>query len=361
MTFSFTNYAAIKPQRSPFRDIVSDILGGYSGAVNAKYLPREKEADIFHKQISPLAMLASSPYFSSLHPAQQQQMAQYISQMLSRQGIGEGGQQGSGMGSGMMSGGGGQQGASPGMSGGMGGQSMGGQGQSAPQGDMDENGDPLIPGNPGEHFTSKFGESSYTPGTAHRGKGGEAIYTPKGSNVQKGLDVLRETKGFTNLFNEYRSAASEVAKAGPLKQDLSVVAGNLEKVGNPVTSKISEFLGGGKVADAYAKMKSTGAKMAPALKSIGFHDAEINDMFTIHPGESGKNFEDRMDKTLPVILRKIKEHQRSLNQGVNVSKNSEGTTQPEMLLIGPDGSQGFVSADKAMELIRSGQFKEAGQ
>ncbi len=73
MTFSFTNYAAIRPQRSPFRDIVGDILGGYSGAVNAKYMPREKEAEIFHKQISPLAMLASSPYFSSLHPEQQQQ------------------------------------------------------------------------------------------------------------------------------------------------------------------------------------------------------------------------------------------------------------------------------------------------
>jgi len=355
MTFSFTNYAAIKPQRSPFRDIVSDLLGGYSGAVNAKYLPREKEADIFHKQISPLAMLASSPYFSSLHPEQQQQMAQYISQMLSHQGIGTGGQQGGGMAPGMMSGGGGQQ--AGGMSGG-----MGGQGQPAPQqGGMDENGEPLIPANPAEHFTSQYGQSAYTPGTAHRGKGGETIYTPTGSNVQKGLDVLRETKGFTNLFNEYRSAASEVAKAGPLKQDLSVVAGNLEKVGNPLTSKVSELLGGGKVADAFAKMKSTGAKMAPALKSIGFSDADINDMFTIHPGESVKNFNDRMDKTLPVILRKVKEHQRNLNQGVNVNKNSEGTTRPEMLLIGPDGSQGFVSADKAMELLRSGQFKEAGQ
>ena len=88
MTFTFTNYAAIKPRHSPLNDIIGKVLGGYNEITKSKYLKPGLEADIFHKQISPLAMLASSPYFSSLHPQQQQQIAGYISQMLSKQGIG---------------------------------------------------------------------------------------------------------------------------------------------------------------------------------------------------------------------------------------------------------------------------------
>ena len=66
MAFNFTN--AINPElsKSPIGDIVGNILGGYASSVGAKYLPREKEADIFHKQIAPLAMLASSPFFLRL-------------------------------------------------------------------------------------------------------------------------------------------------------------------------------------------------------------------------------------------------------------------------------------------------------
>src|SRR5271170_1215108 len=90
MTFSFTNYAGIAPRHSPLNDIIGKVIGGYNDVTKTKYLKPGLEADIFHKQISPLAMLASSPYFSSLHPQQQQQIAGYISQMLSKQGMGGG-------------------------------------------------------------------------------------------------------------------------------------------------------------------------------------------------------------------------------------------------------------------------------
>jgi len=38
MTFSFTNYAAIEPQASPWQDMVGKVLGGYTDMTKAKYL-----------------------------------------------------------------------------------------------------------------------------------------------------------------------------------------------------------------------------------------------------------------------------------------------------------------------------------
>jgi hypothetical protein len=46
MTFTFTNYAAIQPQASPYQDFIGKILGGYSDMTKAKYLQPGLEEEL---------------------------------------------------------------------------------------------------------------------------------------------------------------------------------------------------------------------------------------------------------------------------------------------------------------------------
>lgn len=296
----------------PMNDMIGKILSGYNDTTKAKYLGKEKEADIFNKQISPLAMLASSPFFSSMQPQQQQQIAAYISKMMGQQGI-EGGAGGMG---GMPQGGMGQQGQ------------MGGNQQSGGQ-QPGYGGNPnsLVPQNPGEHFTGQYTQSPYTGGTAHRGAGGETIYAPTGGNVQKGLDVLTESKGLEKLFNNYAKLAPKVGGGGGFKRDLSAVASGIEKTNLPYTDKISKFLGGSTLSNEAADAESLKNQMAPALRAIGFTNPEINQMLRFYPGETEANIKHRLEQTWPVIERKIKTHQKNLNQGINVNNNVIGENE----------------------------------
>lgn len=344
MTFSFTNYAGIAPRHSPLNDIIGKVIGGYNDVTKAKYLKPGLEADIFHKQISPLAMLASSPYFSSLHPQQQHQIAGYISQMLSKQGMG--GQQ---MGQPGMEGQGamGDMGGQGGMNGG---QQMGNQGQNP--GNAGE--DSLVPGNPAEHFTGGMKQSPYTSGTAHRGSNGETIYAPTGGGVEKGLGVLTEAKGLKKIFNEYAKLAPKVGGAGGFKRDLSNVASGIGKTNLPFSQKISEVLGGSTLSNEAASAESYKAQMAPALRAIGFSNPEIDGMLKFYPGETEKNIQDRLEKTWPLIERKIKTHQKNLSKGINANQNVIGENEPPRSI-----DQKIARDEKERAQNAQGQYKEA--
>lgn len=345
MAFTFTNYAAIPPRHSPLNDIIGKVLGGYNEVTKSKYLKPSMEADIFHKQISPLAMLASSPYFSSLHPQQQQQIAGYISQMLSKQGMGGEGGISPGQGIGGQSGMGGMS-AMGGMNGN---QAMTNQGQYNEGGN-----DNLIPGNAAEHFTGKFTESPYGAGTAHRGTSGETIYAPTGSNVQKGLDVLTESKGLKKLFDDYVKVAPKVGGAGGFKRDFSNVASGIAKTGLPGAQKISEFLGGSKLSNEQASAEAYKAQMAPALRAIGFSNPEINSMLQFYPGETEKNIKHRLEQTWPIIERKIKTHQKNLNKGINVNQNVIGENEVPRSI-----EQKIARDEQERAQAQNGQYKEA--
>lgn len=95
MTFTFTNYAGMETPKSPMDAMISKALKAYTGATNARYLPREKEAKIFGAEIGPLAALASNPNFTGFNPQVQQMIAQRIGGYLG----GQGGQEGSAQGS----------------------------------------------------------------------------------------------------------------------------------------------------------------------------------------------------------------------------------------------------------------------
>lgn len=79
MAFPITNFAAIGPQKSPMNNIIGQLLSGYTGGVNARYLPQEKEADIFAKRFTPLANLATTPMF-----LQNPQFQAALGQMLTK-------------------------------------------------------------------------------------------------------------------------------------------------------------------------------------------------------------------------------------------------------------------------------------
>ncbi len=338
MTFTFTNYAAIAPRRSPLHDIIGRTLAGYNEATKSKYLKREKEADIFSKQISPLAMLASSPFFSSMQPEQQHQIASYISKMMGQQGVG--GQGGMGdMGQGAM-----------GQEGGMGGnQQPGGQQQPGYGGDPNS----LVPQNPGQHFTGQYTQSPYAGGTAHRGTGGETIYAPTGGNVQKGLDVLTESKGLKKLFDNYAKVAPKVGGAGGFKRDLSQVASGIGKTNLPFSGQISEYLGGATLSNEAASAEAYKNQMAPALRALGFSNPEISQMLRFYPGETEANIKHRLEQTWPVIERKIKTHQKNLKQGINVNNNVIGENDV------PRSIEQKMARDEKERSQAQGGYKEA--
>lgn len=337
-----------REQSGALPDLVSHLLSGYRGAVTNKYLPRTLEADIFHKQISPLAMLASSPYFSSLHPEQQHQIAGYISQMLSKQGLGGG--QGAGGGAGAQ-----------GFQGLQGGNQPSGQaGTQTAQGMGGEGSELLTPENPAEHFTGTMKQTPYQAGTAHRGASGNPVYTPTGSAVEQGTRVLREAKGLKPLLNQFSEAAQSIAKEGPIRETLSTIGSNIQKTtsGIPFAGEagqaISNILGKGKLSNQRSQLESTKTQMKPALNALGFSDKDIDSMFTIYPGETAKNIKDRMAKTEELIERKIKTHAKNLRSGqtinepteTNISKHVSRAMQAKNSRGGfneaPEGSIGLV-------------------
>ena len=350
MTFSFTNYAGIAPRHSPLNDVIGKVLGGYNEVTKSKYLKPGLEADIFHKQISPLAMLASSPYFSSLHPQQQHQIAGYISQMLSKQGMGGNG------GMGQMPGMQGQGGDMGGQGGINGSQQMGNQQENYGNGGNDS----LVPGNPGEHFTGKFTESPYSGGTAHRGSQGETIYAPTGGNVQKGLDVLTEARGLKKLFDQYKEVAANVGGAGGFKRDFAKIASGIDRADipylSPLAHNISKKVGVENLSKEEAQAKSYKSQMAPAMRALGFTNSEIDAFLDYHPGEHKKNIQDRLEKTWPVIERKIKTHQKNLSKGINANQNVIGENEPPRSI---DQKIARDEQERMQAQNKNGSFKEA--
>jgi hypothetical protein len=319
MSFTFSNAISSQLAKSPLEGLANSLFSGYEQGQNAKYRAREKEADIFHKQISPLAMLASSPYFSSLHPAQQQQIAGYISNMMNRNGLGGQASPASG-GMGGNNGMAGNAGAmNPNPQGGMGGgneaQNYGAQGED------------LVPSNAGEHFTGQYKQSPYTSGTAHRSASGETIYAPTGAAVQHGTNALTESKGLKKAFESYSKLAPKVAGAGGVKREASRWASGLEKTKLPYTQQISEFLGGPKVSNEAAQAETLIAQMSPALTAIGYTPEQINNLLRYYPGESEKNMAERLKNTWPAIQRKLDSYNKNLQEGVKISKKEAGAVK----------------------------------
>ena len=93
--------------------------------------------------------------------------------------------------------------------------------------------------------------------------------------------------------------------------------------------------------------------MAPALRAIGFSNPEINGMLKFYPGETEKNIQDRLEKTWPIIERKIKTHQKNLSKGINANQNVIGENDV------PRSIDQKIARDEKERGEAQGGFKEA--
>ena len=94
--------------------------------------------------------------------------------------------------------------------------------------------------------------------------------------------------------------------------------------------------------------------MAPALRAIGFSNSEIDGLLKFYPGENEKNIKDRLEKTWPIIERKIKTHQKNLSKGINANQNVIGENDVPRSI-----DQKIVRDEQERAQNQKGQFKEA--
>lgn len=336
MAFTFTDYAGIKPQASPFQDMLGKVLGGYGKTTQAKYLPKILQADIFHKTISPLAMLASSPFFMALHPSQQQQIASFISQQLGQQsGFGTGGQS-----VGQPQTGGYPQMAMPGQNtASQGGGYTGGQ----PTQSLDENGRPIIeqpgdfpdtptqaeingetlaPGTPGEHVLQTYSQSQLKPGVPHMTKSGQVVSTPTSTQVERQQAIISGTSKLGKIYNDYVKIGKEIADAGEIRRDISHLAGGIGKLPFNLAKKTEKLLGGKELAEKSAKFEDLKGKMKAGLKETGLlNNQAIDSILEYRGGESGEAFEKRLINNAAYINNLVRGGKDVLTTGFNTTSN----------------------------------------
>jgi hypothetical protein len=307
MTFTFSQARPLKPQEvNPFANLVSNALQGYGQGMQAAYLPQTIQASIFNKTISPLATLAASPFFSALNPMQQHQIADYISRSLEGLGVFN------------------QGGNAKAPNGGITQHAQ--QGNGVPQerpGDFnpppnpDEIEEGLAPGEPGEHFTSKFGESSYKPGTVHKTKSGNVVSTPTGTQVERQQAILSGTTKLGKLYEEYITLGKELADAGIVRTDLSRLAGGAGKIAG---KGVEKFLGGRGLAEKAAKFEDLKGKLKQGLKETNtISQDELDRQLDFRGGESGKAFEKRSRETINYLNKLASSGKNILSTGFNVS------------------------------------------
>lgn len=87
MSFTFSQARKLSPEEAnPMNAMLSTALARYKQGLELSYMPRKNEADIFSKEIGPLASLAASPNFTGFQPEEQKMIAQRIRSYLGGQG-----------------------------------------------------------------------------------------------------------------------------------------------------------------------------------------------------------------------------------------------------------------------------------
>ena len=83
MSFTFNSPRKLDAEEAnPYSNLISHAMDTYMKGQKAKYTSKQIEADIFAKEIGPLAALASSPNFTGINPEIQKMIAQRIGHHL---------------------------------------------------------------------------------------------------------------------------------------------------------------------------------------------------------------------------------------------------------------------------------------
>lgn len=90
MPYSPINYAALPTAKSPMNALISRAMETFGKGLDLSYKPREKEADIYAKEMSPMVALANDPKFLSFNPEVRNQIIQRQIEYMNKQGYGSG-------------------------------------------------------------------------------------------------------------------------------------------------------------------------------------------------------------------------------------------------------------------------------
>ena len=350
---------------------MSKALNNYQHVQKAKYTPQSIEAENFSKMIGPLATLSASPLMAALHPEQQKQINETISQALSAYQQGHQQQQQShgllSRISEMFGHKPNQEQQQPGQMQGQPQNSMGsGQGQIPQQGQ--DNQIPLLPqqgqgiqAGAKASVEAPFRTSPVKAGSIYQTPGGDVLSAPTAeatANAQSSLTSIQNIKPILkNLITEAKPFLKE---GGSLGLARSKISGELRKYGVP--QDIRGVIGDEKLAEQHAQFESDMAQTTDQLIGalhlpLGKESTHlIQSIITPQPGECEKGYSNRINREIVRLSKREERAKNTLGGGFNLSKktmNQQPTGQDNSTAI-------FVDPQTGKEWpIHASQIEEA--
>lgn len=337
------------PFKLTSRDMgVPDITSAVSKGMQLGYQPQLTKAEIFHKTMSPLAAIASNPMlWAMMEPAQQQQMANMISGMMSGY---SGGQFGAGgapsmampgasQGAPMPSGG--QPNRFPATSGPTPVGAPSYQGEPTNQTDI---GSGLVQGASPDtrtgaiaKVTAPYHAQTQPAGVvAYNPKTGQIISTPTESTVSQLQESSLGIKNVIPILNNLADMSKDLLKeGGSLNVARSQLGGTLNQWGVPqgITDIIGTAKMASKNADFIGKQNEAVERLLASLKLP--HDQEALQMLkTIvqpQPGENHDGYVRRMTGEINHLYERLQQNQQALFGGLNVTPGQQPPAQPQGL------------------------------
>lgn len=343
MVFTFSQARRVTPEESsPYNNLISNAMKNYTQGIHAKYAPQMAEADIFNKRMTPLSQLAASPMFLALHPEQQQQIANMISQSM------PGGNETQ---TGYPSNGGimdwiskalnrnGEPETDNPLQEKIAQQARERQMQGNPTIDMnltgghqDDSRVPMLPGQGQDtsgavraNTLAGLNKSPYGHGeTFVDPVSGEARTTLTPGNLEKAQSIIAGSKGLSPIVERIKeNSAPFLKRGGELGHLSSQASGWLARHG--VSKEITDLLGGNKLTNLDAKLKgdiTKAVEQAYAAYNLPMNAAttkKLEHIFTPTGSEDSAGFNDRMESELTELVQREGRATKNIGGGINIS------------------------------------------
>ncbi len=351
MTFTFAQARRMSPEESsPWNNMIPNAMKMYQQNINAQYAKPKQQAEIFNKRMTPLSQLAASPMFLALHPEQQQQIANMISQSM----VGDQDNQG---------------GDHSGHNGWLNGENIieaiknhppfqrHNNSQQGDKGDMqntdgtynpkaeastnidmsgghkEEGRVPTLPAK-GQDLTNSvrtntlagLNKSPYKPGeTFVDPVSGEARTTLTPGNLESAQGIISGAKGLAPIVERIKeNSAPFLKRGGELGHLSSQAAGWLARHG--VSKEITDLMGGNKLTNLDAKVKgdiTKAVEQAYAAYNLPMNaetTKKLEHIFTPTSSEDLAGFNDRLESELNELVQRKGRATKNIGGGINLNE-----------------------------------------
>jgi len=365
MTFTFNNYPLLTPeQQSPYGNLLSNAMKKYQQGVSAHYAPQRQEADIFAKEMGPMAALAANPNFSfdpEVRKLISQKIAAHIQQAQQK---------------------GGHEGLLNGI---LHKNWLNKQKEVANKAQADDQGQNEMygveqPGGMGQNSGNKFSllpqagqglqagaqakaqapfqSSPYAPGSLYQNPNtGEVLSAPTHEQVAAAQKTITSNKAVEPIIKDLiKQAKPFLKKGGALGLKTGQIAGGLAQYGVP--EYLTGAIGDQEKANKYAEFQATQSlaieRLLGAL-NLPLNQESQHTVATIvqpHPGENDKGYETRMIRELVTLQRNAAQAEKTLGSGFSLSggqeqqapaeepldQNAMGQAGHSIMMRAPDGT-----------------------